>query len=288
MNRLVLGLVPSDRLNARDPRTRRFMRALEERIGAMVVERNVASYEELERDMTLARIDIAWLPPMVYARLERDDVAIAMLARSVSGPAFGSALVTASSSEIKSLDQIMHSRIAWVDPLSSAGYLVARVGLRAYGFEPRTCFRQQFFAGSHAEAVNAVLAGNADVAATFVHVDASGAVVRGPWDEMGIPRERVRVLALLGAIPPDVLATRTSVPEELREKIAAAIVSMADDPELGEVIAAVFGSRRFERGSNVAYAELRDLLERAVQSGAHQQQTDAYTSTAPPPTKKSD
>ncbi len=289
MNRLVLGLVPSDRLHARDPRTRRFMRALEERIGAMVVERNVASYEELERDMTLARIDIAWLPPMVYARLERDAVATAMLARNVPGPTtFWSALVTASSSKITRLDQIVGASVAWVDPLSSAGYLVARLGLRAYGYEPRMCFRQQFFAGSHGEAINAVLGGHADVAATFVHVDANGLVVRGPWDEIGIPQERVRVLALLGAIPPDVLAARTSVPEELREKVIQAVLAMARDSELGEVIAAVFGSRHFERGrgSNAAYAELRELLERAVQSGAHQGQTDAYTSTAPPSKKE--
>jgi phosphate/phosphite/phosphonate ABC transporter binding protein len=284
MDRLILGLVPSDRLRARDPRTRMFMHALEDRIGALVLERNVASYEDLERDMMLARIDLAWLPPMVYARLERDGVAHAMLARQVSGPTFWSALVTTSQSKIQRLDQIIDSRIAWVDPLSSSGYLVARLGLRANGIEPRTAFRQQFFAGSHAETINALLEGSADVAATFVHLDEAGFVVRGPWDEMGIPPDRIRVLAVLGAVPPDVLAARVSVPEALRDKTARAIVSMADDPQLGEVISAVFGSRQFAAGSNVAYVQLREMLERANQSGAHH--TDAFTSTAPPPTKK--
>ncbi len=271
MDRLVLGLVPSDRLGARDPRTRTFMRALEERVGAMVVERNAESYEDLERDIAVGRIDIAWLPPMVYARLERDGIAQALLARHLSGPVFWSAMITSSRSRIERLDQIVGTRIAWVDPLSASGYLVARMGLRVSGIEPRTAFSQQFFAGSHAEAVNAVLQGRADVAATFVHIDGTGNVTRGAWDEIGVPSDRIRVLAILGAVPPDVLAARTTVPENLQNDVAAAVVAMARDPQLGDVVDAVFGTRQFAPGSNAAYVALREMLERAIQSGGHRQ-----------------
>jgi phosphate/phosphite/phosphonate ABC transporter binding protein len=280
MDRLVLGLVPSDRLRARDPRTRQLMRAIEERTGAYVVERNVASYEELEQDMTLARIDVAWLPPVVYARLERDDVATALLARAMAGRRIWSALVVAAGSAIQSLPQLAQKRVAWVDPLSASGYLVARMGLRARRVEPRMIFGQQFFAGSHNEAVSALLEGRADVAATFVHLDESDRVVRGPWDEMGIPADRLRVIALLGEIPPDVIAARTSVPEPVREALAGAILAMAHDPELGAVVEAVFGAREFARGTTEAHAALRVLLERSAMS--MRVETDAYGSTSPP------
>lgn len=271
MDRIVLGLVPSDKLGARDPRTRTFMRALEERIGAMVVERNAESYEDLERDISIGRIDIAWLPPMVYARLERDGVAQALLARRLNGPVFWSAMVTSARSHIERLDQIVGTRIAWVDPLSASGYLVARMGLRVSGIDPPTAFAQQFFVGSHAEAVNAVLSGQADVAATFVHIDGTGNVTRGAWDEIGVPSDRVRVLAVLGAVPPDVLAARTSVPTQLQTSVGTAVVAMATDPRLGQVVDAVFGTRAFDRGSSAAYIALREMLERAVQSGGHRQ-----------------
>ncbi len=280
MDRLVLGLVPSDRLRARDPRTRTLMRALEQRAGAYVVERNVASYEDLENDMTLARIDVAWLPPVVYARLENEQVAVAMLTRAGRGRSYWSALVVPKDSPIHTLPQIAGARIAWVDPLSAAGYLVARMGLRARGFEPRTMFGHQFFAGSHNEAINAVLGGRADVAATFAHLGDSGHVVRGPWEEMNIPSDRLRVLTLLGEIPADVIAARASVPEPLRASIATAILEMSQDAELGEVIKAVFGGREFERGTTEAHTALRLLLERSAMSV--RADADAYGSTAPP------
>ena len=279
MDRLVLGLVPSDRLKARDPRTRQLLRAIEEKTDAYVVERNVASYEELEQDMALARIDIAWLPPVVYARLERDAVAVALLTRAGTGRRYWSALVVPRQSPIESLPQIVGTRVAWVDPLSAAGYLVARMGLRARGIEPRMSFRQQFFAGAHTEAVSAVLEGRADVAATFVHLGDAGEVVRGPWDEIGVPADALRVLALLGEIPPDVIAARTSVPEALRDSIATAIIEMAKDPQLGAVVEALFGAREFARGAAEGHTALRLLLERSAMSirGA-----DAFGSTAPP------
>lgn len=247
------------------------MRALEERIGAMVVERNAESYEDLERDISVGRIDIAWLPPMVYARLERDGVAQALLARKLNGPVFWSAMIAAARSPIERLDQVVGKRIAWVDPLSASGYLVARMGLRVSGIEPRTAFTQQFFVGSHGEAINAVLTGQADVAATFVHIDGTGNVTRGAWDEIGVPSDRVRVLAVLGAIPPDVLAARTSVPTALQASVGTAVAAMAKDAQLGQVVDAVFGTREFDRGSSAAYIALREMLERAVQSGGHRQ-----------------
>lgn len=281
MDRLVLGLVPEGRLRARDPRTRQFVRGLEQRLSAYVVERAVASYEELEQDMTLGRVDVAWLPPLVYARLEHQRVAEAVVTCAGITGGYWSALVAASDSPIERLDQITGTRVAWVDPLSSAGYLVARVGLRARGIEPRTVFRSQLFAGSHAGAIEALLANHADVAATFVHVNLEGQIVSGPWDEMGLEPHRVRVLALLGAVPPDVIAVRTSVPEPTREAIATALVGMPADAELSGVVSAVFGARRFERGAAGGYTELRELLERAGRSGPHQA-ADAYGSTSPP------
>ena len=283
--RLVVGLVPEGRLRPRDPSTRSFLRALEAKVGTPVFERNVASYEDLERDIAVGRIDFAWLPPMVYARLERESVAQALVTRAGSARAVWSALVTSSASSVRDLGDLAGTSVAWIDPLSSAGYLVARLGLRARGIEPRTVFGKQSFAGSHTAANDAVLLGQADVAATFVHVGGDGSVVRGPWDEMAVPSERIRVLALLGAVPPDVIAARTSVPEPLRAAVARAILDMAASDEHGPLVAAVFGDRTFERGAGAGYAELRELLERASASGPFHR-TDAFGSTSPPSKKE--
>ena len=205
LDRIVLGLVPTDRLRARDARTRLFTRALEDRLGFYVVERNVDTYDELEQAMTGGKIDLAWLPPLVFARLDQHAVATAVATVVRPGEAFWSVLVTSTSSGVVQLDadHLRGRRIAWVDPLSASGHLVARLGLVARGVDPRTTFSAESFAGSHAEALLAAVEGRVDVAATFARCDAEGQIVHGPWIEAGVAAEEVRVLGLLGEVPPD-------------------------------------------------------------------------------------
>ncbi len=276
--------MPTDRLRERDPRTRAFTHALGERIGVYVVERNVGSYEELEREMSLAHIDFAWLPPLVYARLERDAVAVAIATRASARGTYASVLVASAASGIERTDQLRGCRIAWVDPLSASGYVVPRLALIVQGVEPMATFSQEFFAGSHAEGMRAVLEGRADVAATFAHFDESGRAVRGPWAEIGAAAEQVRVVATLGDIPLDLIAARVSVPDEMRDAIGKAILDLGADPALGPVVEAVLGSRRFERGTSPSYAALRDLLDRASDP-AIGWATASFDSTEPPPGK---
>jgi phosphate/phosphite/phosphonate ABC transporter binding protein len=278
LDRIVLGFVPSDRLRARDPRTRLFTRALEERLGLYVVERNVATYDELEQAMVGGRIDLAWLPPLVYARLDERAIARAVATVDRPGAAFWSVLITSRDSIVLHLDveQLRGRRIAWVDPLSASGHLVARLGLSARGIDPRTTFSAESFAGSHAEALRAVLDGRVDVAATFARCDADGRIVHGPWAEAGVESERVRVLGLLGEVPPDVIAACHQLPDEVHAAIGAAMVDLSRDASLGPALQAIFGGTKFVPGTPASYSALCDLLDRT--SGT----MDMYASTTPP------
>jgi phosphonate transport system substrate-binding protein len=285
--RFVLGLVPSARLRERDPRVRAFVRALGERTGLYVVERSVSTYDELEREMTLAHIHIAWLPPLLFARLERDAVAVALATRVEDRDTYASVLVVRAESPIASLDQLARSRIAWVDPLSAAGYVVPRLGLLARGIDLRTTFAHEFFAGSHAEALRALLEDRADVIATFAHFDGTGQgdanarPVHGPWSELGVSPDALRILAVLGEIPLDLVAARASVPEDVRQTLARALVEMSTDPELGPTVEAVFGCRRLAQGASTSYEALRELLARASDPKLGWL-SESFASTAPP------
>jgi phosphate/phosphite/phosphonate ABC transporter binding protein len=278
LDRIVLGFVPTDRLRARDARTRLFTRALEERLGLYVVERNVGTYDELEQAMTGGRIDLAWLPPLVFARLDERAVATAVATVVRPGEAFWSVLITASTSRVHRLDleQLRGRRVAWVDPLSASGHIVARLGLAVRGIDPRTTFSAESFAGSHPEALRAALEGRADVAATFARCDAEGRVVHGPWVEADVRAEEVRVLGLLGEVPPDLIAASRRLPQELHDAIRAAMVNISQNDALGPVLQAIFGATKFVPGAAASYSALRELLDRT--SGT----MDAFASTAPP------
>jgi phosphonate transport system substrate-binding protein len=256
------------------------MRALEERLGLYVVERNVATYDELEQAMTAGSIGLAWLPPLVFARLDERAVASAVATVVRPGEAFWSVLLTSAGSGIGALEveQLRGRRIAWVDPLSASGHVVARLGLVARGIDPRATFCSESFAGSHAEALRAALDGRADVAATFARCDGDGRVVHGPWVEAGVDAADVRVLGLLGEVPPDLIAASRQLPEETQDAIRAAMIDISGDASLGPALQAIFGGTSFLPGTLSSYSALRDLLDRT--SGSLQ----AFVSTTPPDT----
>ncbi len=280
VDRLVLGLVPHSRTRERVERTRIFMRALGERAGVYIVERNVASYDELEREITLAHIDIAWLPPMVFARLERSFVVVALATRSRPRNEYTSVLLSARGSGRTTIDHLAGARMAWVDPLSASGYVVPRLRLLQQGIDPAT-FARELFTGSHAESVRSLLEGHADLAATYANLDEAGHVGHGVWTEIGASVDDFHFVARLGDIPPDLIAARTSVPEDVRDALVRAFLAMAAEPELGDAIEGVFGGRKFERGTSLSYDALRDLLARASDAGLGGA-SDAYSSTSPP------
>lgn len=285
VDRLVIGFVPH-REGERDARVRSLTRALQERTGVYVVERAVTSYDELSEGMILGRIHVAWLPPLVFSKLERDRVAVGVATRVEGAAGYWSALVTRSSSPIDTLDAARGARVAWVDRLSSSGYVIARLGLLARDFDPRSAFAHEIFTGSHAESLRALLEGRADVAATFVHVDGAGRVIHGPWREMGRRDDEFRVLESLGQIPPDVLAVRTSVPEAMRDVFMHSMLELAADAELGPVVASIFGTRRFTRGTTASYAALCSLIDRVSGARLDEFGGSAYVSTAPPPSDR--
>ncbi len=263
----MLGLVPFDPLRTRDPRARGFARTLGDRAGVYLVERNISTYDELEREMILGRIDIAWLPPMVFARLDRENVAEAMVTRARDSQSYWSVLVSAKGSRVKTLDDLVGARVAWVDPLSAAGYLIPRMGLVGRGLDPRATFSREYFTGSHAESLRAVLERRADVAATFAHLGPDGEVAEGPWTEVGASFDDVHIVAKLGEVPPDVIAARVSVPRPVRDALATALLDMAEDPVQGAAVESVFGGRAFVRGGSASYEALRELIQRASRSG---------------------
>lgn len=279
---IVLGLVPTDCLRARDARTLLFTRALEDRLHLRVVERNVGTYDELEQAMTGGQVDLAWLPPLLFARLDQRAVATAVATVVRPGDAYWSVLLTAPGSGITTLDahQLWGRRIAWVDPLSASGHVVARLGLAARGIDARLTFASEVFAGLHQEALLAALEGRVDVAATFARCDAQGEVVHGPWVEAGVAAGDVVLLALLGEVPPDLIAARSQLPPDVRDAVRAAMMDISRDVSMTTSLQAIFGGSRFVAGAPASYAALCSLLDRS--SGT----LEAFASTNPPDTIK--
>lgn len=259
--RLVFGLVvPPIGSTELAAHVDKLVRWLSDRVGVAVERRDAVSYEALATDVREARIDIAWLPPIVFVRLKEAVVALGSVKRE-GKTAYEAALVVRADSRFKTIDALKGTRAGWVDPWSASGFVLPRVKLALLGIDPRTLFRTETFHGTHAKAIEALRDGACDVVGTYARADAEGAVSSGAWTS--IDGASVRVLATFGAIPPDVVVVRPEVATDTRTKILEALRAT----DVKETVVAIFGGHEIEEGLSSGYESLRKALEMAAVRG---------------------
>ena len=216
-------------------------------------------------------VDLAWLPPIPFIRLEQRRAVVPLVAHQRDGQThFHSALIVQADSPLETVADLRGARPAWVDTDSASGYVMPRVGLADSGLDPRTAFGPQRFCGSHEAVVRTVVAGRADFGATYGGVDEAGSVSRGPWldvtDEKGRPAP-VRVLARFGTIPGDTTAARAGLSPDLRERIAGVLQALPGRRKNRALIRRLFGVDEFRPWEASSHDELRRLTEDALRRG---------------------
>lgn len=282
-SRLTFGLVPPPSFVGLEPRLNALLRWIGERTGVALVRRHVGSYDELVNALRAGTIDVAWLPPIPFARLEAEDVVRPIVCAERGGDdAFVAVLFARADSAIVVLSDVRGKRVGWVDPLSATGYVVPRLRLAARFPEGTKIFGAETFFGSHAAVVRAVLDGVVDVGASYAGFSEGGELVRGAFQDFGGRAADLRVVEAFGAIPPDVIAVRTNMDATLEASLAAAFEATSSDPTMLDTVRTTFGAMSFVRKPVVGYDMLRTELERGVDSGVIPAAA-AFLSTRPPP-----
>ncbi len=233
-------------------------------IGAEVTRFDAPNYEALATEVREGRVDIAWLPPIVFVRLGDAVTPIGSIMRDGKS-AYEAALVVRSDSKIRTIDGLRGTRAGWVDPWSAAGFVLPRVKLALLGIDPRTVFRSERFLGSHRAAMTALAEGACDVAGTYAQTDAEGNVNAGAWSE--VEGAEVRVLATFGAIPPDVIGVRKGYPDEAREKVLGALRAACAEQATRAVLREIFNGDELHEGLSSGYESLKSALEMATARG---------------------
>jgi len=265
---LVFGYTPNGDSPTDRDRMNQFSMLVGKLAGTDVVISEGASYDDLAHAMHGRAIDFAWLPPIPYIALERVDACVAVVSNHRDGSApYQSVLIVEAGATIARLTDLVGKRAAWVDPRSASGYVIPRIALPGQGVDPRTAFVTERFYRTHEAVVYAVVEGRADFGATYAGLDASGAVVRGPWLDLPGVDERVRVVAAFGSIPGDVIAVRSDVAEATRDKLARAFIAASHDPANRLLIREVFGVDEFRRFAPSGYDALRRATMEATEAG---------------------
>jgi phosphonate transport system substrate-binding protein len=231
---------------------------LERALSCAVVPKVLPSYAALPEEMAFGA-HIAWAPPLVAIELERGGLAkIALCCSRAGQKTYHCALFTRHASPIEKLADLAGRHVAWVDPHSSAGYLVPRLKLSSAGFNPMALFARESFLGSHERVACAVLAGEADAGATYLSLDQrTKRPISAGWLEAGAAINGALILATAGPIPADAIVLSTRLPADQRAALTEQLAALPG--ALPESVGGLFRAEGFEKPEPAHFDELRSL-----------------------------
>jgi len=155
------------------------------------------------------------------------------------------------------VEKLRGTRAAWVDRSSVGGYLLAVAYLKARGLEPAKTFAAQQLAGSYKVALEAVLAGTADVASIFCPPEPTG-LTYSEGVEVVLPGRggAFELIAYTEEAPNDGVPVGTSVAPELVGSLERALLGLHESEDGKRLLAEIFAMERFESAPRMGYRAL--------------------------------
>ncbi len=232
----------------------RLTRVLSGIVGRPVRLVNFVEYEALTEALRRGDVDAAWAPPLVAARAEALGARVLVRPLRRGSVRSRSALLVRADSPLQ-LETLGGSIAAWVDRTSVAGHLLPVAWLRERGLDPGRLFGQQLFLGSYQASLEALLGGEADLAALFAPPE--GDDLRQAVEEVAPGRAQdVRVLACTMPALHDawVVAPHISMLEALR--LERGLLAVRELPEGTALLRDVVRADRLERAPELGHREL--------------------------------
>ncbi|MCG9894148.1 MAG: phosphate/phosphite/phosphonate ABC transporter substrate-binding protein, partial [Fimbriimonadaceae bacterium] len=229
-------------------------RELSSRLGMPVEVRVPADYSASVEALVSSRADVAYVSSLPFLLARRDGQAQVLLAeeRQDAGGAFrteyDSLIVVPKDSPLQSLEDLVkaagETRFCFTSPTSTSGFIfpmkaLVGEGLLKPGQKPEEVFKEVSYGGGYSQALQQVVDGRADAASvSFYTMEGDSADTYLPAAD----RERLRVLARIRGVPTHVVAVRSGLSEDFRERLKAALLDLAKaQPDLLED---VYGTAR--------------------------------------------
>ncbi len=141
------------------------------------------------------------------------------------------------------------------DPLSTSGWIIPMLTMRAAGIDPEKDLKQGVDAGSHDSVAAAVYAGDVDAGATYV--DARTRIEKDNPDVM----EKVNVIEVTADIPNDGVQFAPSLDKEMRAKIVKALLEIAETEEGKKALDTAYQWAGLEEHDDTFYDPFRQVLQ---------------------------
>lgn len=217
------------------------------------------SFVAVVEAMGSERVDVAILNPFGYILAHEKYGATAKL-MGVNGEysQYWGQIITANPN-IKKLQDLNGKKFAFVDPVSTSGYILAAKLLQ----DEKIKLSETIFAGKHDSVVTMVYQGRVDAGATYNTPSENGVpqdARRLVTEQFPDVYEKVRILAKTGPIPSEPVVYRKSFPPELEKKISLALKSFSSTPEGGVALKKLYHLTGFKDCSDKDYDSARQIL----------------------------
>ncbi|RFA34316.1 hypothetical protein CAI16_11535 [Virgibacillus dokdonensis] len=259
--KISIGVIPSEDQATVSDRVENFASEMGEELEIETEVFLGTDYNAVIEAMRTEEIDIAFFGPFAYVLAnERSDAEVfAIGAESEDDITYKSAIIVPADSEAESLEDLKGKDFLFVDPASTSGHIFPRAKvieeLGVTNDEVESVFGSLSFSGSHDSSILAIANGDADGAAIATDV------LNAMLDQGLVKEEDYKIVSESDPIPRGPDAYRSSLPEDLKEKIKEFYYNYEDEQFFEER-----GIKGFYPVEDSAFDVVRDTAEKLEMS----------------------
>lgn len=256
---LAMGFIPSRSISEIQVSADRIADYLANEVGIPVETVTVSNYAGVALAMQSKRIDLAFVGPMNYLKIN-DMMGAYPITSSVRSDQQGyrGLVITRSDSEIKSLNDLRGKTMGFADALSTSGSLYPKQALRKVGVDPDSEMRSVMLS-SHSSIAMSVLRGKVDAGAIYQDARTNPEILSAVPDVL----DRTRVIYTTDLIPADPQIVRKDLPKDIVNSLREALIKMSADPEAQKWLKDLYGIDSIAIASDEDYNKLREVIIQA-------------------------
>ncbi|CAA2144223.1 phosphonate ABC transporter substrate-binding protein [Methylobacterium bullatum] len=233
---LTLAVIPAENASGTTDRYAPMTAYLSKALGVPVKLRIANDYAAVIESQRAGNAQLAFYGPASFARAVMTGVKIEPIVNQkhdTGASGYYSVIYVRADSPYKTIEDLKGKNLALVDPNSTSGNQAPRFFLHKAGHPVDAHFGKTVYAGSHENAVLALVQGTVDAAANLYNTDTDTMVTRMAAKGMlkkpdGTPLTQAdfRVVFKSDFLPEGPFAMLASLPDDLKAKIRDALVAM--------------------------------------------------------------
>lgn len=223
--KIKIGATPGEDIMKKRKQYEPFIEYFEKRTGYEAELFISTDYTSVIEAMRAGEIDIACYGPLSYVLAAdiADAEAFAADYMKGLGKFYEAYIIVHPDSNINSIEDLKGKSFAFVDPVSTGGYLIPALELMEHGIDPNVDFMSTIFAGGHDACALAVKNKNVDGATIVKHIYLK-MIEEGLIDD-----NDVKIIYTTNPFPGGTWAFRKGLPEDIKANIKDALLNLSEE-----------------------------------------------------------